>query len=295
MKAGIRSMTGHGVGEAPLGSGRILVEVRAVNHRFLDARVKLPVELTEYAGLVEERVRRALHRGRVEVVARLDGDAFGPPVLDKARARAAFVQLCELRDELRPNEPVPLSLLASIPDLFGGRSLADHAAVRTAMEAATDAACAAANEMRAREGAALAADLAAHLATVDEARAGARGRAPFVVDAHRERLRTRIARLLSEGDVALDAGRIEHEVALFADRADIAEELARLESHCAQLRDLLSSQDETAGKRIDFLLQEMSREANTIGSKSADAELARLVIDMKASISRMREQAQNVL
>lgn len=288
-------MTGHGVGEAELGRGRVLVEVRAVNHRFLDARVKLPVELIEHTGLVEERVRRALHRGRVEVVGRLDGDAFGPPVLDKARARAAFAQLCELRDELRPEEPVPLSLLASIPDLFGGRSQADHDAVRAALEAATDAACEAANAMREREGAALADDLGTHLDAVLAALEGARVRAPEVVDAHRERLRARIARLLADGDVALDSGRLEHEVALFADRADVAEELARLASHCAQMRDLLASEDESAGKRIDFLLQEMSREANTIGSKSADAELSRLVIDMKASISRMREQAQNVL
>ena len=293
--AGIRSMTGHGVGEAALGGGRVLIEVRAVNHRFLDARVKLPVELIEHAGLVEERVRRALHRGRVEVIGRLDGDALGPPVLDMARARAAFAQLCELRDELRPEEPVPLSLLASLPELFTGRSLADHEAAREAVRAASDAACEAVNAMRDREGAALRDDLRAHLAAVGSALESARSRAPLVVEAHRERLRSRVARLLADGEVALDSGRIEHEVALFADRADVAEELARLASHCDQLNDLLASEDESAGKRIDFLLQEMSREANTIGSKSADTELSRLVIDMKASISRMREQAQNVL
>jgi uncharacterized protein (TIGR00255 family) len=288
-------MTGHGVGEAELGRGRVLVEVRAVNHRFLDARVRLPVELAEHAGLVEERVRRALHRGRVEVIGRLDGDALGPPVLDKARARAAFVQLCELRDELRPDEPVPLSLLASIPDLFGGRSHADHEAVRAAVEAATDAACRAVTAMRAREGEALASDLCAHLSVVKNALDAARTRAPLVVDAYRERLRARIARLLEGTDVAIDAGRLEHEVALFADRADVAEELTRLTSHCAQMDEILASDGDSLGKRIDFLLQEMSREANTIGSKSADAELSRLVIEMKAAISRMREQAQNVL
>src|SRR5690606_31234733 len=149
--------------------------------------------------------------------------------------------------------------------------------------------------MRAREGAALCDDLRAHLSSVDTALEAARTRAPLVVEVHRERLRARVARLLADGEVALDSGRIEHEVALFADRADVAEELARLGSHCDQLRDLLSSEDQSAGKRIDFLLQEMSREANTIGSKSADTALSRLVIDMKASISRMREQAQNVL
>ncbi len=149
--AAISSMTGHGVGEAELGRGRVLVEVRAVNHRYLDVRVKLPIELAEHAGAVEERVRRTLKRGRVEVLGRLDGDVAGPPVLDKARARAAFAQLCELRDELRPDEPVPLSLLASLPGLFASHDAPDHEAARRAVEAATDRACARVEEMRARE------------------------------------------------------------------------------------------------------------------------------------------------
>lgn len=278
-------MTGHGVGEAELGHSRMLVEVRAVNHRYLDARVKLPAELSEHAALVEERVRRVLHRGRVEVVGRLDGEAFGPPILDKERARAAFTQLCELRDELRPDEPVPLSLLASVPGLFGGGSKIDHDEVRAALEAATDAACREVNAMREREGAALAEDLSAHLDALVRVLDAARARAPEVVEAHRERLRSRIARLLADGEFTLDSGRLEHEVALFADRTDIAEELARLASHTDQMRELLGSEGESPGKRIDFLLQEMTREANTIGSKSADTTLSRLVIEMKATIS----------
>lgn len=292
--AAISSMTGHGVGEAELGRGRVLVEVRAVNHRYLDVRVKLPIELAEHAGAVEERVRRALKRGRVEVLGRLDGDVAGPPALDKARARAAFAQLCELRDELRPDEPVPLSLLVSLPGLFASHDAPGHEAARRALEAATDRACARVEEMRVREGLALAEDLRTNLDALGASVTAVRARAPAVVESYRERLAARIERLLSDREVALDPGRLEHEVALFADRADVSEEVVRLSSHCEQLRELLASGGEGAGKRLDFLLQEMTREANTIGAKSADAELAQLVIAMKASISRMREQAQNV-
>lgn len=295
IEAGIVSMTGHGIGEAELGAGRVLIEIRAVNHRYLDVRVRLPVELTEHVVLVEESVRRSLRRGRVEVIGRVDGDVTGLPRLDKARARAAFVQLCELRDELRPDEPVPLSLLTSVPDLFGGRSITDHEAARAALSSACDAACDAVWSMRAREGRALAGDLAQHLDVLLAALDRVRERTPAMVDGYREKLRQRIERLLADTDVELDPGRLEHEVALFADRADVAEEVARLSSHCAQMRELLASPEESAGKRLDFLLQEMTREANTIGAKSADADLARTVIEMKASISRMREQAQNVL
>ncbi len=294
-EVGIVSMTGHGVGEASLGEGRVLLEVRAVNHRYLDVRVRLPLELSEHVGLVEDRVRRSLRRGRVEVIGRIDGDVAGLPKLDKARARAAFEQLCELRDEIRPEEPVPLSLLTSVPDLFGGRSVTDHDAARAALTTACDDACEAVWSMRAHEGRALAEDVLAHLRVLEGALESVAERTPAVVEGYRERLRQRIERLLGDTDVELDAGRIEHEVALFADRADIAEEIARLRSHAAQTRELLASREESAGKRLDFLLQEVSREANTIGAKSADAGLAQSVIEMKACVSRMREQAQNVL
>ncbi len=291
----IRSMTGHGVGEAELGQGRVLVEVRAVNHRFLDVRVRLPIELGEHAGAIEEHVRRLLHRGRIEVGARLDGDIVGPPQLDRARARATFAQLCELRDELRPDEPVPLSVLFSMPDLFVRPSATGHQEAREALLFATDRACADVWTMRTREGAVLAQDLAGQLDAIAQGVEAVQARAPEVVDIYRDRLRRRIERLLAGTERDLDPGRLEHEVALFADRADVTEEITRLGSHCDQVRDLLGAGDDSAGKRLDFLLQEMNREANTIGSKSPDADTASRVIEMKAAIGRMREQAQNVL
>ena len=288
-------MTGHGVGEASLGGGRVLVEVRAVNHKFLDARVRMPPELLEHSASVEERVKKALKRGRVEVLARLDLEGEGTPVLDLARARAAFEQLCALRDELRPDEPVPLSLLASVPDLFVSRSTLDHDVAETALASATDTACAGVWRMRELEGEALARDLRANLAGLSAELAAVRARIPATVAGYRDRLRQRIDKLLRDQELSLEPARLEHEVALFADRSDVSEEITRLDSHIAQLESLLSAGDHATGKRLDFLLQEMTRETNTIGSKSSDAELARAVVEMKASVSRMREQAQNIL
>lgn len=288
-------MTGHGVGEAALGGGRVLVEVRAVNHKFLDARVRMPPELVEHAASVEERVKRTLKRGRVEVVARLDLEGVGAPVLDLDRARAAFEQLCALRDELRPDEPVPLSLLASVPDLFAARAPIDASVAEVALASATDEACEGVWRMRELEGEALAADLRTNLAALSSSLAAVRARLPATVQGYRDRLRLRIDKLLRDQELSLDPGRLEHEVALFADRSDVSEEITRLDSHIAQLDALLSAGDESTGKRLDFLLQEMTRETNTIGSKSSDAELARTVVEMKAAVSRMREQAQNIL
>ena len=288
-------MTGHGVAEAPLGAGRVAIEVRTINHRYLDARVRLPLEIAEHVAFVEERVRRSLKRGRIDVLGRIEGDVAAPPRLDVARAKSAFEQLCDLRDELRPDEPVPLTLLASVPDLFVTHSSRDGVELKEALGAALDAACASVWSMRETEGAALAEALDTHLEALVEQLDHVEARGDTVVSIYREKLNRRIERLLADSEVELDPGRLEHEVALFADRADIAEEIDRLKSHVAQMRELLGGDDETAGKRLDFLLQEMTRETNTIGSKCSDAGCARAVVEMKAAISRMREQAQNVI
>jgi uncharacterized protein (TIGR00255 family) len=266
-----------------------------VNHRYLEVRVRLPAELVEHSGFVEEHARRALGRGRIEVTGRILGDAAFVPVLDVSRARAAYEQLLALRDALSPREPVPLSLLGSIPDLFGARCTPDLRAAREALTKATEQACRGVCEMRGREGAALGADLgyrvdrlAEHVASIDE-------RAPQVVAQARKKLAERVEKLVS-GTPALDAARLEQEVALLADRMDVTEECTRLRSHADQFRTLLATgAAEALGRRLDFLLQEMAREANTIGAKSADAETARAVVDLKAEIERMREQVQNVM
>lgn len=295
--ASLRSMTGHGVGETALGPGRVQIEIRSVNHRYLEVRVRLPTELLEHSSFVEEQARNFLGRGRIEVTGRLSGDALGAPVLDVARARAAYEQLLALRDALSPREPLPLSLLASVPDLFVSRGLPDLRAAREALARATEQACRGVCEMRAREGIALATDLAHRVDRLVEHVGQIEERVPETVEVARRKLRERIEKLLLQGGaVPVDEGRLEQEIAVFADRCDVTEECTRLRSHTQQFRVLLASgAPEALGRRLDFLLQEMARESNTIGAKSADSEVARLVVELKADIERMREQVQNVL
>ena len=289
------SMTGYGRGHAPLARRVLVVEIRALNHRFLDLRMRADNELGAEAHLIESYVRKHVVRGRIDVSARVEGKLGGDLVLDHTRARAAFAELCALRDELAPNEPVPLQLLAGVPALFSEAGAPAAEARLAAAEHAVQMACADLVRMRTVEGAVLAADLerrAAGLlqnvervgvATVDQ---------PAAI---REKLSARLRKLLEgAADMPLDAGRLELEVALLADRTDVSEELTRLRSHVAQLRGLLGDPD-PVGRKLEFLIQELSREANTVGAKIADAAVAPHVLEIKAELERMREQVQNVL
>ena len=286
-------MTGFGLGEAPLDHGKLAVEIRGVNHRFLDVRVRLSRELGELSGLLEQLARDRLSRGRYDIAARVDGVCVGAPVLDRGRARMAYRALCELRDELAPGAEVPLSLLAALPDLFVVGADHEVERLREAVRSAFDAAARALDSMRGVEGDALRGDLTARLSCVRRIAAAIEQRSPEVVDTHRRRLRERADRLRAATEIEVDAGRLEQEIALFAERSDVCEEITRLGSHCSQFAALLTS-DEAVGRRLDFLLQEMAREANTVGAKSPDAPIAHAIVDLKAEIERMREQVQNV-
>jgi uncharacterized protein (TIGR00255 family) len=289
----MRSMTGFGAGEVPLGSGRIGVEIRAVNHRFLDVRVRVPRELNDLASFVEQVSREKLSRGRYEIAVRVDGTVVDAPVLDRERARAAYRALCELRDEVAPGSEVPLSVLGSVPDLFASSADRELDRLREATRAAFTDAVVALDAMRSREGAALRDDLVTRLARLRELAVEIGRRSPEVLEAHRKRLRERADRLRVSAEIDLNVARLEQEVAMFAERSDICEELIRLESHCGQFAASLEG-DEATGRRLDFLLQEMARETNTVGAKSPDAQIAHAVVEIKVEIERMREQVQNV-
>jgi uncharacterized protein (TIGR00255 family) len=286
-------MTGFGLGEVPLGSGKLGVEIRGVNHRFLDVRVRLPRELGELTGFLEQVSREKLNRGRYEIAVRVDGTALSTPILDRDRARAAYRALCELRDEIAPGSEVPLSILSAIPDLFISTAEREIERLRAAVRGAFDAAVAALDAMRAIEGSMLRDDLVTRLDRIRHFCCDVAQRSPEVLEAHRRRLRDRAERLRAAVEVDVDASRLEQEIAIFAERSDISEELTRLASHCSQFAVLLGAGD-AVGRRLDFLLQEMAREANTVGAKSPDAQIAHAVVEVKAEIERMREQVQNV-
>jgi len=293
-------MTGFGVGEAPLcpeegasASSRLTVEIRAVNHRFLDVRVRTPSQLPDLGTAVETLARDRLTRGRFDVVIRVDGAALGAMVIDRERAKSVFRSLSELRDELAPGEPLPLSILGHVPDLFVPQVEEESEKLRAALTTAFDAALKSLDAMRLREGLALGDDLCRRLVSIRKLSKSIAERSPQTLETYKKRLKERADRLRSVSDVDVDAGRLEQEIALFADRIDVAEELTRLESHTLHFEGMLAS-SEAVGRRLDFLLQEMAREANTIGSKSQDVAIAHAVVELKAEIERMREQVQNV-
>jgi len=298
----MQSMTGYGRGTAPLGAGvaaggsLLAVDIRAVNHRFFELRLHLEPQLSVLGSTIEEVLRKHISRGRVDVTLRWDGQAPTRVQLDTARARAAFEALQQLQSELAPSEPFPLSLLSNVPGLFretGGPAAED---LTRACRAATEAACRELVAMRRAEGELLGRDLAARCAGITRALAELTPTLPELVRLQQEKLRARVAQLLAATGLSLEPGRLEHEIAVLADRADISEELTRLDAHARALSPLLAAgSDEPVGHRIDFLLQEMTREANTSAAKLPDAASTQVMLGIKAELLRMREQVQNVL
>jgi uncharacterized protein (TIGR00255 family) len=287
----MRSMTGFGRGSARVGAGSVSIEIRALNHRHQDVRLRLPGELSEHGFFVEQLARKHLGRGRFDVAGRSEGTR-GAERLVLDRARAVYQSLVELRDSLAPGTEVPISAVLGVPGVLEIQG-PDGESVREGLESAFLAALGELDRMRDAEGATLQAELRGRLGRARELVDKLSESSADLVASYRERLRERLGKLLADSSAELSGPRLEQEVALLADKSDITEELVRLGSHFSQMHELLSS-TEPVGRRLDFLFQEMGREANTIGSKSQYAPLSHLVVDLKAELERMREQVQNV-
>lgn len=288
----MRSMTGYGSAEAPLGGGTLTLELRTLNHRFVDVRVRLPAELADQASYLEQLVRERLDRGRIDVMVRLGGAALPPARFSAERAKTLHAALSALRDQVAPGTDVPLSTLASFANLLLEPAATEVESVQRALAQALHLAHERLLTMRQAEGTALARDLSLRLDRTRALIGSIRERASGLAEQQRSRLKDRLERLLA-GSAPLDPNRLENEVALMADRTDISEELSRLESHFAQVRALLDAAG-PIGRKFDFLLQEIARELNTAGAKSQDAPVAQLVVEAKVEVERMREQVQNV-
>ena len=289
----IRSMTGFGAGHGAAGGEELDVEVRSVNHKFCEVKARLPRELTSLEHELVKVVKDRVARGGIDVsVRRATGGSTLAARVDAALAESYARAFAEIQARL--GLPGAVSL-ADVLQAEGVVRLEERAvdldaaseAVRRGLAAALDALVA----MRASEGEALARDLSARLDLVEGLTARVAALAPQSVEQYRSRLTERIAELAR--GVAVDPARLAQEVALFADRTDVAEEVTRLGSHVAQVRALLG-RAEPAGRKLDFLVQEMHREVNTIGSKSQSAEISSHVVALKAEVERMREQVQNV-
>jgi uncharacterized protein (TIGR00255 family) len=290
----IKSMTGYGRREAVVGSGSVVVEVRAVNHRFCEIVTRLPRTLAALEEDLKKAVQRRCQRGRIELTVSLGGDREGGKTLrlDRSLARQYYRVLRELQKEFRLGGTIDVSLMAAFRDVF---SMSEQP-VETPRLARTvtrllGGALSDLDAMRSREGRALASDVTARLRAIRTEKEAIQARAPHVVRAYFERLKTRVANLAGQDPV--DPGRLHQELAQYADRCDITEELTRLDSHLAQFASVLKGRD-AVGRTLDFLLQEMGREVNTTGSKANDAEIATHVVQIKGELEKIREQVQNI-
>lgn len=291
----IRSMTGFGRSSFEAAGATFAVELRSVNQRNLDLAVRLPRSLAGLEPEVRKLLSQRFARGKVELSVALA--AGGTPraeiEVDRALVQRYLALSRELSREPGVVDRIGVAELLAMPGVVRTvESAAREEDVAVALLAAVAGAADAALAMRAAEGAALARELAARLAALCALVAELGPRASEVQRAVRERMRARAEQLRAETGL-LDEARLYHEVALAAERLDVSEELARLASHAEQVATALAS-DEPVGRRLDFLAQELAREANTLGAKAGDAPLAQRVVDLKTEIDRIREQVQNV-
>ena len=290
----LRSMTGFGASDLATAAGRYTVEARSLNHRFLEIIVRLPRELAPLEDRIRALVQGRVLRGRVEVAIMREnyGKRLRTVRIDLDLAKAFASALNELKQALElPGSP-DLAMLSALPDLIRiEEQKEDLEAAWTAIAEAVEVALSRLVAMREREGARLTSDLGQRVRRLAERADEIERRAPLVVQEHAARLTRRIEELI--GMPPVDEGRLAAEVAIFADRSDIAEETTRLRSHLAQMQQMLIG-DGPAGRTLEFLVQELGREANTIGSKANDVEISRAVIAVKGELESLREQIQNL-
>ncbi|WP_455377320.1 YicC/YloC family endoribonuclease [Petrachloros mirabilis] len=290
----IRSMTGFGRRQSPWQDGSVTVEVRSVNHRFLEVACRLPRSLTFLEESFKKAVQQRCTRGRVDMTVTVQNGKGrdGTVNLDQSLAKQYHQALRKLKRSLKLSGSIDISLIAGLKDVVSvsDQPQDDPKLVKVVQKLASHA-LDDLEGMRTREGLALAQDMLSRILLLKNHRTAIAARAPKSVQETFERMKSRVEKLL--GAEPPDSSRLHQELAIFADRGDITEEIVRLESHMLQFEQTLN-RSESVGKTLDFLLQEMGREVNTVGSKANDAEIAALVVQMKAELERIKEQVQNV-
>jgi uncharacterized protein (TIGR00255 family) len=290
----IKSMTGYGRGEWQEDEKRVEVEVKSFNHRYLDISPHLPRRLNSLEAQVRNLIKQRVSRGRLEVSVQIDDSSLVEQKLelDVALAQDYHLALKTLQQELGIPGEIRLETLANFRDIFTRKEVEtdlekEWASLQTALEAALRSL----EQMRRDEGLALRGDFLGRLTAVEEMAREIEKKAPLALEACRDRLAERVQEL-SRG-LPVDEARLAQEVAYLAERSDITEELVRIRSHLNQFREMLDD-SEPVGRKLEFLLQEINREANTIGSKVSDAGIAQVAVGIKSELEKMREQVQNV-
>ena len=291
----VKSMTGYGRAEETLDGYAITVEVRSVNNRYLDCSVRIPRLYLFAEDSTKARVQRTISRGKVDVFVTLDstGAEKVQVSVNKPVADGYYEALKQLAASYGlPESDISVSLLSRFPDvLLAEKAQDDVEQLAEDICSVLDGALSDFDSMRTREGARLEEDILSRAATIEEKVALVEERSPQTVAEYRAKLEARMNEVLSNAQ--LDPARILTEAAIFADKVAVDEETVRLRSHINQLREMLDKGG-PIGRKLDFLIQEFNREANTIGSKCSDIDIARQVVDIKAEIEKIREQVQNI-
>lgn len=290
----LQSMTGFGRGEASNAEVSVAVELKSVNNRFRDIQLRVPREYMPLESRITRALKEPFHRGRIDAFVRRSSRTSKMQVVaDVALAHEYHRVIAEIRGQLSGGAPldVPFTFILGQPGVLSVTEAAvDVMAEWPILETALEGAVQDLLQMRQTEGGSLQEDLQTHLDDIRTAVGQVEAVSIGINERLQERLEQRIRRMVAD---RFDPSRIAQEVAILADKADVSEEVARLRSHCEQFAEALGS-DEPVGRRLDFLLQEMNREVNTIGSKAVDLPIHRKVVDMKTTLERMREQAANV-
>jgi uncharacterized protein (TIGR00255 family) len=290
----IKSMTGYGKYEIAMESGRIIVEIRSVNHRYSEIFVKLPRTLLALENDVRKSVAERLKRGKIEIYIQQEGmiGAGSMPVVNIPLAKAYYDAFAKMKESLGLYDAIPLSLIATQKDLLVVEESRNQAeSLREAITAAVKEAVENLDSMRLREGRTLQEDLQTRRESLSGLIMRITEHAPAAVAQTAVKLKTRVSQLA--GDSGVDEQRLAQEIAFMADRCDITEELVRFNSHLKQLDETLEL-NEPVGRKLDFIIQELNREVNTIGSKANDAEITSFIVELKAELEKIREQVQNI-
>ena len=290
----LKSMTGFGRGEGDTTLGRLLVESRSVNHRYCDINIKLPKRLTSFETRIKEIIRSQVSRGRIDVLFRLDatGEDKGQLNVDFYLAEQYYQALQSLKEKFQLKGEISLEMLAGAKDLITAKEEAgDVEPYWQEIVPILKRSFQEMDDMKRAEGELLAKDLQQRIERIDKELEDIRQQFPSRLESYRNRLRERLQSLL--GGIELDSYRFQQEVGFLAEKTDITEEIVRAKSHLVQFAMLLKGKD-PAGRKMDFLLQEIHREVNTISAKVNDAEISQEVVEIKGELEKIREQVQNI-
>jgi uncharacterized protein (TIGR00255 family) len=292
----VRSMTGYGRAEAILDGQKYTVEIKSLNHRFLEISLRLPASLSALEMEMKKKIGEPLLRGKIDVSIRRDAQGSAENgqylALNLPLAQNYYNLLMQLKQSLNLQDDIGLEMIAGQKDVFQmAESPKDDTALWQGLATVLEEALAGMIEMRRREGEILSRDLSARLDLMAQLLSRIEAKAPRVVLEYQKRLTDRVRELTS--GLVVDESRLNQEVAVFAEKSDITEEIVRLRSHLGQFLEMLDS-EEAIGRKVDFLIQEMNREVNTIGAKSSDADISKQVIEIKSELAKLREQVQNL-